>query len=293
MNHVATIQKISLNDHFTMMSNEVLEDFSLSWGAKGLLGYLLSRPKDWIIYTCQLAEIYKGDRRGNGKDGIYAMIRELKQAGFISYSKSQDKQGKWNHSYTVYPMPMKDFQKMFPERVKPELVQPSTVKPDISNKKNYNKKEEVVLCSAPPVSASPAVPERWEKIEKVDCKGQKFSLRVDDLYTECVQSRADWTGEEIEECWKILVNYSAPIRSWTSFVQGTIEKIRLKKSLKNMKDAGEKCSNSMQKKKTKEELKPKKEETKLVENTNVSTSEKGTKMPLLATFALEMGLTRS
>jgi hypothetical protein len=141
----------------------------------------------------------------------------------------------------------------------------------------------------------PAAP-RWEKIEKVDCQGKKFSLRVDDIYTLAVQKRADWTAEEIEEIWKILAKYEAPIRDLFLFCEGTIEKLRIKKSLKEMKENGEKCTNQSnlhQKKKTKEELKPKKEETKQVENINVSTSEKGTKMPLLATFALEMGLTRS
>lgn len=134
----ATIHNVRLDSHFTITSNATPEDPRLSWAAKGLLWYVLSRSHDWKIFTAQLAEIYQGKERGNGYDAIKRIVKELRNAGYVKYTKSKDSKGKWQHRYDVYPIPHSDFQKIYPEVVKPPVAEPPVVKPPILPRTDYN-----------------------------------------------------------------------------------------------------------------------------------------------------------
>jgi hypothetical protein len=123
------IHNIRLDSNFTITSNKTPEVPGVSWGAKGLLWYILSRPPGWEIHTWQLAGIYSGEKRGNGKPAIGGFIKELIKAGFLIYKKYQKKNGQWDHKYDAYPVPFEEYQKMFPEVVKPALVKPALVEP--------------------------------------------------------------------------------------------------------------------------------------------------------------------
>lgn len=218
-----TIERISFSDHFLMTPNSLWEDESISFQAKGLLGYLLSRPKNWKVNPWHLSEIYKGDRRGNGLDGIKAMIKELRTAGYITYSKSHGEKGLWIHKYKVYPMPQKDFQKIYPEMVKPPLVEPAEVKPSILTSTELTNTEQLSVCTVP---EAPAV----RLCEKEDHLGNKIKITRDDLFTRCVQENKQWSNPEIEEAWVILCKYSHPVNDWFNFIEGTIKKLRIKKN---------------------------------------------------------------
>lgn len=135
------IQAFSLNDDFLMTPNSLWENENLTFRAKGLLGYMLSRPKNWRVHTWQLSQLYKGEERGNGIEGIRSMIKELIDHEYVIYTKFRNEAGQWEHRYMVYPMPFKDFQKMFPERVKPNLVEPVLVKPSILTRTELTRTE--------------------------------------------------------------------------------------------------------------------------------------------------------
>lgn len=130
-NQNCTIKNVRLDSHFTTTPNKTWEDSRLSWDAKGLLSYLLSRPSDWKIKTWQLAQIYQGNKKGNGIDAIRSMLNELKEFGYVFYEKKKNSNGHWEHIYFVYPMPYMEFKKMFPEPVQPVPVKPDGVKPHI------------------------------------------------------------------------------------------------------------------------------------------------------------------
>lgn len=151
-----TIHNVSFGGSFTMISNKIFENQNLSWEAKGLLCYILSRPSDWKVHTWQLAEIYQGKKKGNGRDSIKKIVRELKDAGYINYIKSRNDKGLWQHRYDVYPMPFKDFQKIFPETDYPAPDQPAPDHPSViinteSNKTEINtSKEDIARTASPP-----------------------------------------------------------------------------------------------------------------------------------------------
>ena len=39
---------------FSIIDNRVIEDKRLTWGARGLLEYMLSKPDDWKFYMSEL-----------------------------------------------------------------------------------------------------------------------------------------------------------------------------------------------------------------------------------------------
>lgn len=123
----------------------------------------------------------------------------------------------------------------------------------------------------------PATP-RWEKIEKVDCEGKKFSLRIDDLYTLATQKRTGWAVEEIEELWKIIVKKEDPIRDLFLFCEATIKNLRLKKSFKKLEES---CP-------TKEKFNAKKEEKKQSVTINGKISDPATWTRPFANFKYQM-----
>jgi hypothetical protein len=69
---------------FTQISNSMLEDNQLSWRAKGLLAYMLSRPDNWKINKADLLK-----RGTEGRDAMQGALKELKDLGYLHiYSKT-------------------------------------------------------------------------------------------------------------------------------------------------------------------------------------------------------------
>src|SRR5690606_35347557 len=87
------IHRHNYESFFTVFSNTLWENERLSWASKSLLAYMLSRPPNWVVYRGQLASIYKGDKRGNGKDAVDSCFQELIELGFIIYTPKDEKTG--------------------------------------------------------------------------------------------------------------------------------------------------------------------------------------------------------
>jgi len=120
-----------LDKEYSVIANHGVENENLSFAAKGLLWYMISRESSFEIHSWHLANLYKGEVRGNGIEAIRTMLDELKSEGYVVHHKYQDHKGQWQHRYDVYPLPLEDFQKMFPHRVKPSTEESGTVKPDV------------------------------------------------------------------------------------------------------------------------------------------------------------------
>ena len=57
---------------YVLISRDVFHDTRLSWEARGLLGYLLSKPDDWEIRFANL--LHQGP---GGRDRMRRILREL------------------------------------------------------------------------------------------------------------------------------------------------------------------------------------------------------------------------
>lgn len=87
-------------ERFTIVSKDISENKDLSWECRGLLIYLLGKPKNWKVSVSHL------QKEGNsGRDKLYKMIKQLIDAGHIVRVQAR-KDGKadgWD--YIVYSVP--------------------------------------------------------------------------------------------------------------------------------------------------------------------------------------------
>jgi hypothetical protein len=174
MTNQETIHRFNFENHFTTLPNQTVEDPNLSWGAKGLLWYMVSRPKDWKIHRKQLASVYKGDRQINGKDAINGWFDELIQGRYVVYTRRHPKTKLMIHRYDVFPLPIEQIQKMFPELDIPDMDIPSMDKSTpIPNNKEETRKEASKQASQP-----------IEKEQKTDLEEKVHALKEINLLPE-------------------------------------------------------------------------------------------------------------
>jgi hypothetical protein len=72
------IFRLEKTERYARIANSVFEDRRLSWEARGLLGYLLSKPDDWKVRLYDL--IAQGPA---GVHKIRRMLRELEEVGYL------------------------------------------------------------------------------------------------------------------------------------------------------------------------------------------------------------------
>ena len=65
--------------NFTIIDNRVFADNCLSFAAMGLLGYLLSKPDNWTVNIAQLVEVTHDTAKHLRRDGVSAVMKELKE----------------------------------------------------------------------------------------------------------------------------------------------------------------------------------------------------------------------
>jgi hypothetical protein len=125
-----TIHRVRHDRAFVQVENSTAQDKRLSWGARGLLLYLLSLPSDWQIKVSHLI-----DRGDAGRDGLRRMLRELQTFGYASgFGKAEDHgdAGRFgSQSISIYETPSLNpfFLANQPTPEKPFSVQPSPEPP--------------------------------------------------------------------------------------------------------------------------------------------------------------------
>lgn len=181
----STIHNVRLDSQFTITSNTTPADPNLSWAAKGLLWYILSRDPNWQVHVWQLAKIYIGNQKGGKRDAIQKLIKELRDAGYVKYTKYQNAEGQWHHRYDVYPMPNPDFQKKIPEQDVPATGVPATGDPVLLPKTTQPKTEldfDKTLSSLPVekfITPEPTKPREQPTVKHQDVGGTLPCLHSD------------------------------------------------------------------------------------------------------------------
>ncbi|MFC9786397.1 replication protein [Rhodococcus sp. NPDC127528] len=89
-------------DRFTILSNAVLNDARLSFRARGVLMWLLSKPADWRTRSEAIAD----QSPTEGRDAIRTAMRELEGLGYLVREKVQDDRGRWHTLQTIYEEPV-------------------------------------------------------------------------------------------------------------------------------------------------------------------------------------------
>ena len=110
--------------NYTVISNKIYEKNQLSWQAMGLLGYLLTKPDNWRVMVAELVNTTKDTKKPTGREGVYNIINELKEKGFISVRKNSD----GTTDYTVYDEPL-----IKPNQAEPNQAEPNQAEPTLIN----------------------------------------------------------------------------------------------------------------------------------------------------------------
>lgn len=101
LDEVIRVQKRPNN--FVMIDKSFLEDTRLSYKAKGILAYLLSKPDNWKVIVGNLINYFT-----DGKASVYAGLKELKECGYYEKNPIRNEQGtriiRWES--TVYEIPL-------------------------------------------------------------------------------------------------------------------------------------------------------------------------------------------
>lgn len=96
---MSTIRVVK-SSNYSIINNTVLNDDRISWEAKGLAAYLLSKPDDWRINTAQL---WKASANGHGS--VKRTLRELETAGYLRRTRTRRPNGSFEWDHALYEIP--------------------------------------------------------------------------------------------------------------------------------------------------------------------------------------------
>lgn len=120
-----TIIRAPRRNRYLIIDQRIIDDARLSWAARGMLAYLLSRPDNWQVRVKDL------QRRGHlGRDGTYKLINELRSAGYVEFRRGRDMRGRIRGGcYIVREIPNAPLPES-PDTELPEPAAPYPVNPD-------------------------------------------------------------------------------------------------------------------------------------------------------------------
>jgi hypothetical protein len=104
---------------YFLAARATAQDRNLSYEARGVLFYLLSKPGDWIIRVSDIRQ------EGAGRDKVYRILGELEQYRYLAREFIRNAAG------VITGMEYVAFELPFPE--KPDTVNPYTAEPDTAN----------------------------------------------------------------------------------------------------------------------------------------------------------------
>ena len=97
---IIRVQK-NKNNPFVMIDKRILSNSTLSWKAKCILIYLLSKPDNWKIMITDLVK-----QSTDGRDSVQSGIKELIHARYIISERTRGEGGKYSaYEYIVLEEP--------------------------------------------------------------------------------------------------------------------------------------------------------------------------------------------
>ena len=95
-----TTIRIKHEGKYFVAANQPFNDKRLSWEARGLMGYLLSKPDDWQIRVHDLRE-----QGSTGRQKVQRMLAELEAAGYLRREFVRLERGRFDWMSTIYETP--------------------------------------------------------------------------------------------------------------------------------------------------------------------------------------------
>lgn len=172
------------DDNYFVANNAPFNDKRLSWEARGMMGYLLSKPNNW---TVRLNDLVNQTEAGVYK--VRAILKELEACGYINRQIVQNEKGLFEWETHVYESPA-----MNPKQNQPS-INPSNMDAsideeliDIVNTELVNTESLTPQAASddfPPVTVPPSTP----SMRKVEKKGDGVDMLL--AYAGKAQGKAD------------------------------------------------------------------------------------------------------
>lgn len=143
--------------NFYMLDKAISEDKRLGWAARGLLVFLLGKPDNWTVSPAALVNETAKAMRGTGRDGVYAILKELKDAGYLRTVGARAEGGIFaGADYIVCESPHTEIPDTaekpdtadLPDTAQPDTANPTQVR--IEKKQGLKKKQGLSGADAPP-----------------------------------------------------------------------------------------------------------------------------------------------
>ena len=100
-NDKATIIRLEKVARYFVVDNTLFSDAQVSWEARGLMGYLLSKPDDWRV---RLYDLVAHGPAGQHK--LQRILRELEEAGYLRRKRVKRPNGAFDWETTVFETPL-------------------------------------------------------------------------------------------------------------------------------------------------------------------------------------------
>lgn len=120
MDERKNIIRVEKNRDYTVINNSSLYDERLSWKAKAIHVFMLSKPDNWTFYYEEMMQWAK-----DGKDSFVSGMNELKKFGYVKKERRRVDGGKFDYITVVYEVPCQDT----PQVDSPQTENPHTVEP--------------------------------------------------------------------------------------------------------------------------------------------------------------------
>lgn len=122
MTNEATGRRRKRERKFVTIENSMFEDSRLSWKAKGLLGYLLTKPDGWIVRVPDLLK-----HATDGDKSVRTAVKELRKYGYLTIQRVKKDNGHWAGTVWEYDdVPMFDVDDVEEE---PQTLEPQGIDP--------------------------------------------------------------------------------------------------------------------------------------------------------------------
>lgn len=121
--------------NFAAIPNDLLNDINISLSAKGIYSFMSSKPDNWNFTIRSMAKQLK-----EGETAIRSALNELKESGWLFYTKNVDGSGTYNLEWERKAAPL-SHNAVLPCRENPRVENPMKGKPTrISKKEPLEKK---------------------------------------------------------------------------------------------------------------------------------------------------------
>lgn len=196
-----SIVRVAKRDNFTVLRNEALNDERLSFRARGVLAWLLSKPPEWTADSVAIS-----GHGTEGRDAVRAAMKELETCGYLRREKQHLENGQFVSVSWVYEAPAPG---------NPASVDQASVDQAVSNKELSERTERKKDAAAPPepslerALAQEVVIEWWESLSKKPSTGMIAFVKLGERLLV-----KGWTQDELRAGIKASAFRTKDLEAW-------------------------------------------------------------------------------